>query len=82
MPGVHGLRPSVRTSRSEHGIAPNQTNMHTDRQRIKAIGLQTEGRPVYTQSSGPMTRYMHNRFNVFMSNADGEGASMPEADVD
>ena len=26
--------------------------------------------------------YMQNGFNVFMSNADGEGASMPEADVD
>ena len=25
--------------------------------------------------------YMQNGFNVFMSNADGEGASMPEADV-
>ena len=26
--------------------------------------------------------YMQSGFNVFMSNADGEGASMPEADVD
>ena len=26
--------------------------------------------------------YMQNGFNVFMSNADGEGASVPEADVD
>ena len=26
--------------------------------------------------------YMQNGFNVFMSNADGEGASLPEADVD
>ena len=25
--------------------------------------------------------YMQNAFSVFMSNADGEGASMPEADV-
>ena len=27
-------------------------------------------------------QYMQNGFNVFMSNADGEGASVPEADVD
>ena len=59
------------------------TCRQTDRElRLsKPRGAADQPSPVYTQSSGPMTRYMHNRFNVFMSNADGEGASMPDADV-